>query len=216
MAKRKAPLDFMSWHIYCSEPEWIAVRGNKVKGWLLENGFTGTENHCNEWNYVKGWTGDDFIYSIKSIHGIKGAAFVSAAIALAQESTIDMLMYYDTRPSVYCGAFDLYTCEKLKGYYPLYWYGKFYDMDREIPAENELDNVYSLCGVDKEGKALVQLTYYSDDDSAGNKTVSVDLGKTGKYEIYLVDETHDGELVDTTENLTFDLKRNSILLIKEI
>ena len=216
MAKRKAPLDFLSWHIYCSEPEWIAVRGDKVKKWLMENGFEKTENHCNEWNYIKGWTGDDFIYSIKSMHGIKGAAFVSAAIALAQASTIDMLMYYDTRPSVFCGAFDLYTYEKLKGYYPLCWYGKFYDMEKEIPSENKLDNLYSLCGVDKEGKVMSMVTYYSDDDSSGNKQVCLDFGKTGKYEAYLVDEDHDGELICTTEELEFDLKRNSILLIKEI
>ena len=43
-----------------------------------------------------------------------------------------------------------------------------------------------------------------------------DFGKTGKYEAYLVDEDHDGELICTTEELEFDLKRNSILLIKEI
>ncbi len=127
-----------------------------------------------------------------------------------------MLMYYDTRPSVFCGAFDLYTYEKLKGYYPLYWYGMFYDMEKEIPAENRVDNLYSLCGVDKDGKALAMVTYYSDDDSMGNKTVSLDFGRRGKYEVYLASEDHDGELIATTERLEFDLKRNSILLIKEI
>ncbi len=150
------------------------------------------------------------------MHGEKGAAFVSAAIALAQASAIDMLMYYDTRPSVFCGAFGLYTYAKLKGYYPLYWYGMFYDTEKEIPAENKLDNVYSLCGVDKDGKVLCMVTYYSDDDSMGNKQVCLDFGRTGKYEVYLVDGTHDGELVDTTERLEFDLKRNSILLIREV
>ena len=42
--------------------------------YLDENGYTDTENHCNEWNYVRGWT-EDFVYSIKSIIGIKGATF---------------------------------------------------------------------------------------------------------------------------------------------
>lgn len=58
-----------------------------------------------------------------------------ACITKAQHSDIDMLMYYDTRPSVFCGAFDFYTYEKLKGYYPLYWYGMMYDALGEVPSE---------------------------------------------------------------------------------
>lgn len=216
MAKRKAPLDFFSWHMYAGEPERIAERGDRLKRCLLDNGFNETENHCNEWNYIKGWQDEPYLYSIKARLGEKGAAFTAATISLAQGSAIDMLMYYGTRPTLFCGAFDVRTYEKLKGYYPLYWYGMFYDMEKEIPAQNKIDNIYSLCGVDSNGKVLSQITYFSDDDSAGNKTVRLDFGKSGRYEAYLVDEDHDGELIDTTEELVFTLKRNSILLIKEI
>lgn len=214
MKKRNAPLDFFSWHIYAVKPEQIVERSEQVKALLLKYGFDKTESILNEWNYVKGWS-DDYIYSLKVMHSLKGAAFVMACISEAQKSTIDMLMYYDTRPSVFCGMFDFYTYEKLKGYYPLYWYGKFYDLKNEVRAENDIENIHTLCGVDENGRALCIVTYYTDDD-AGEKSFAVDFGRSGKYEIYLLDGSHDGELVNTTDALNFTMQANTCIMIKEI
>lgn len=214
MQKRNVPIDFFSWHIYCTEPETMLYKSERIKGLLDKYGYSDAESIINEWNYVKGWT-DQFLYTIKSIHGIKGAAFTMACICAAQHSDIDMLMYYDTHPSGFNGAFDYYTYEPLKGYYPLYWYGMFYDMDKEIESDNKIENIYSLCGVDKDGKILAVVTYYTDDDLAENKKISLNFGKESNYEIYLLDEEHNGELIDTTDQLRFDIKRHSALLIKE-
>ena len=112
--------------------------------------------------------------------------------------------------------FDFYTYEKLKGYYPLYWYGKFYDLKNEVRAENDIENVHTLCGVDENGKALCIVTYYTDDDNAVEKSFAVDFGRSGKYEIYLLDESHDGELVNTTDALNFTMQANTCIMIKEI
>ncbi|MBR4072345.1 MAG: hypothetical protein IKK24_00255 [Clostridia bacterium] len=215
MQKRKVPLDFFSWHIYCTEPQEVIERAEIVNSLLIKYGYENSESILNEWNYIKGWT-DEFVYSIKSLTGLKGASFIMANICSAQHSPIDMLMYYDTRPSAFNGIFDFYTYEPLKGYYALYWYGMFYSMEKEIPSENSIENIYSLCGVDNQGKALAVLTYYSDDDNAENKTVNVDLGKDGNYEIYVVDDTHNGELIKTTDKLQFDMKIHNMILIKEI
>ncbi len=215
MKKRQVPMDFFSWHIYSTTPEQILNRAEEIKTLLDKYGYSTVESILNEWNYVKGWT-DEFIYTIESITGLKGAAFITATICAAQHSSIDMLMYYDTRPSCFNGVFDYYTYKKLKGYYPLYWYGQFYDMEKEIPSDNTIENIYSLCGVDKNGKTLAVVTYYTDDDNAENKQIHVDFGKDGKYEIHLLDEEHDGELVETTACLRFDLKRCNTVFIKEI
>ncbi len=216
MQRRNVPLDFFSWHIYCTEPTPMIQKAEAVKTLLTQYGYSDAETILNEWNYVKGWT-DEFKYSIQSIHGIKGAAFVMACLCEAQRSdAIDMLMYYDTRPSAFCGAFDFYTYDKLKGYYPLYWYGMFYDMARSVQAENSIDNIYSLCGIAPDGKVLSVITHYSDDDTAGSRTVSIDFGKTSRYEVYLLDAEHDGELLKTTDTLEFELKNQSAILIKEI
>jgi len=215
MQARQVPIDFFSWHIYTTTPQELTERAEKIQTLLLRYGYDKTESHLNEWNYVRNWT-DAFVYSIQSIHGMKGAAFTMACISLAQRAPIDMLMYYDTRPSAFNGAFDYYTYAPLKGYYPLYWYGMFYDMAAEIQADNEIENIYSLCGVDADGKALAVITHYSEDDGASAVDLKVDFEKSGKYEIYLLDETHTNEKITTTDDLTLHLTVNSCYLIKEI
>ena len=140
-----------------------------------------------------------------------------ACISEAQKSdAIDMLMYYDTRECVFCGVFDYYTYAPLKGYYPLMWYGKFYDMDAEVRCESTPENIYTLCGVDKNDKVLCVITNYSDNDNAEAKEVEIDFGKEGKYEVYMVDSERNGELLEVTEKLEFTLPLHSLLLIKEI
>ena len=215
MRKRNVPLDFFSWHIYCTEPQHMTDKAERIRVLLNKHGYTDTESILNEWNYIKDWE-DQYVYSIKAIHGIKGAAFTMACISEAQHSSIDMLMYYDTRPSCFCGAFDFYTYEPLKGYYPLFWYGMFYNTLHEIEAQNRIDNIYSICGVDKFGKALAVITYYSDNDDAESKDLTVDFGRAGSYEIYLLDKANNAELLKTTDRLEFNMKLHSVLLIKEI
>lgn len=215
MQERKVPIDFFSWHIYCTVPEKMVEKAERMQALMEKYGYGDAENILNEWNYVKGWT-DDFQYSINSIHGIKGGIFTLSCICSAQNSPIDMLMYYDTRPSSFNGVFDYYSYQPLKGYYALYWYGMFYDMEKEISAENSVDNVYSLCGVDKDGKAMAIVSYYTEDDNAPEMQVKVDFGKSGRYEIYLLDSEHNGELVKTTEKLELEMKCHSAVLIKEI
>ena len=215
MSLRQVPIDFFSWHIYCTEPAKLVRRAQIIREILDRYGYTATESHLNEWNYIKGWT-EEFVYSIKSMIGMKGAAFTMACICASQSTSIDMLMYYDTRPSCFNGVFDFYTHKPLKGYYPLFWYGKFYDAVAEIKAENAIDNIYSLCGVQEDGKVMAIATYYTDDDQAAEKTLSLDFGKPGKYEVYLLDENHTNTLIATTETLTFTLKNQSCLFIREI
>lgn len=216
MKKRDVPIDFFSWHIYCIEPQKMMEKADRIQKLLIDNGYDKAESILNEWNYVKGWR-EEFKYTISTIHGMKGAAFVMACISAAQKSSaLDMLMYYDTRPSAFCGAFDYYTFEPLKGYYPLKWYGMFYDMDAEIKCNTEVENIYTLAGIDNNDKVLCVITNYSDDDGAEEKNIRVDFGRKGKYELYLLDDTHDAEMVGTTEDLTICLKANSCIMIKEV
>ena len=191
------------------------ARAQKVRSLMDRYGYGDAESILNEWNYVRDW-GKDFIYSLETIHGIKGATFTMACMSAAQHSSIDMLMYYDTRQSFFNGVFDFYTCKPLKGYYAFLWYGMFYDRKAEIKAENEPENIYSLCGVDENGKVLAVITHYFDEDNAPDQTVSVDFGREGNYEIYVLDKDKNGELVSTTKDLCFNMPVHSSILIKEV
>lgn len=214
MQKRNVPIDFFSWHIYCTSPELIFERSNIFRDLLDKYAYNQTENHLNEWNYIRNFT-KDFVYSIEQIIGIKGAAYIMAVFSIMQRSTIDMLMYYDTRPSVFNGVFDYYTYRPLKGYYPFKWYGKLYDCEYEIRSTNKIDDVYSLCGVDKNGKITAIITHYSDNDEAKSKNIEINFGKNSLYDIYLLDENNDETLIATTSDLKFKLNVNSCLLIVE-
>lgn len=214
MKKRNVPIDFFSWHIYCTEPKQVTTKAETIRKLLVDNGYGSAESILNEWNYGKDWE-KAFIYSIKTITGMKGAAFTMACMSAAQHASIDMLMYYDTRPSPFCGLFNFYTYEPLKGYYPFKWYGMFYDMEAEIRCSTEIEDIYTLCGVDNSNKALTVITYYTDNDKAENKTVNIDFSRSGTYEIYLLDGEHNADLIKTTDTLIFDMQPNTCILVKE-
>ncbi len=215
MQKRNVPMDFFSWHIYCTEPMDMTAKAERMKALTVKYGYEKAESILNEWNYVRGWE-EDYLYSIKAIHGVKGAAFTMACISEAQQAPIDMLMYYDTRPSCFNGAFDYYTYEKLPGYYPLYWYGMLYNCVKEIKADNKIENIYSLCGVDVNGKSTSIITHYSENDDTQTKKISLDFGKEGTYEIYLLDKSHNTELMKTTDKIELDMDLFTMVIIKEV
>ncbi len=214
MQERNVPIDFFSWHIYCIDPADMIKRSETVKNLLCKYGYESAESILNEWNYVKDF-GREYVHTLEMIHGMKGAAFVCACMCEAQKSSIDMLMYYDTRPSVFNGLFDFYTYRPLKGYYPFLWYGAFYNGYREVRSDTQEEHIYSLCGVNERDKVMCMVAYYNDDDTLPEKQVQFDFGKKGGFEAFLLDETHDATPVFCDENLQFTLKVNSCILIKE-
>lgn len=208
------PLDFFSWHRYATEPEDLMEKAVTIRAMLDKYGYTETENILNEWNYVRGW-GDEFVYTLKAIRGAKGATFAMSVMTAAIDAPLDMMMYYDTRPSGFDGAFDPDTKERRKGYYALAWYGMFYDGYRVVRAAEKLPDLYCLAGVNEQGKLLAVLTHYAENDDTLPKEVTLDIGRPGKFEICLVDDAHENVFVPA-EDLTFTMKVHSMILIREL
>ena len=216
MHKREVPMDFFSWHIYSASVAHVIRRATTARELMDEFGYENAESILNEWNYVRGWDKVNFPYSIKQIIGLKGAAFTMAVMCASQKSDIvDMLMYYDARPTTFNGLFDFYLLGPLQGYYPFLWYGMLYDTE-EVRAEADPEDIYTLCGVDKDGKVTATVTYYTDDDNAAARDVKLDLGKAGKYEIYRLDENSDPTVATVTDKLEFTLENCASVLVKEI
>ena len=218
MQKRAVPMDFFSWHLYRREVERVKSRCEKTRESLNRYGYNETESILNEWQYVKGWSGDEFQYTVNQIMSNKGAAFVMACMSECQRTPVDMLMYYDARPSVFNGMFDFYSYKPLKGYYPFLWFGMLYENYKEVECKNNIDDVYTICGVNGKEKVMSVITYYSDLDIAQDKSVAVDFGKDENtlYEIYLMDEDNTGDFLYITKSLEFTLKPNSCVMIKEV
>jgi hypothetical protein len=49
-------LDFFSWHRYSDEPAELSERARNIRALLDEFGFSKTESHLNEWNFLPGKT----------------------------------------------------------------------------------------------------------------------------------------------------------------
>ena len=214
MSRRNAPLDFFSWHNYGASPAALMAEAEMFRSLLDRYGFTEAENILDEWNYMH----DQTVYftdSLAQIHGIKGAAYVMACMSAAQQAPLDKMMYYCAEPYYYNGMFDYYTLRPLKGYYPFVWFSEFKELT-ELRAENRIDDIYTLCGIDRDGKIKAVVTYYTDEDNMPEKELSFDFGKEGRYTLTLLDEDTTCEVVATSARPQFTLRPNSCLFIQEV
>ncbi len=213
------PMDFLSWHWYGVEPKEMSKKGTRIAKIAKNYGYGNAESILNEWNYVRGW-GDEFVYSIETMIGMKGAAFTSACMAEGQKNpSIDMLMYYDARPTAMNGMFDFYTMRPLKGYYPFLIYSNIYELKKQVKAKIDDKEIYAVCSKNDE-HARMMVTYYSENDNASPKFVTIntegadfsnakiyvtDINKTMAEN--MIDKFHDGKI-------TLRLERNSIVYIE--
>ncbi len=193
------PLDFYSFHCYSDTPVEIYNAAIEAYNNLKKYGFEGVETILNEWNYVKGWVGDEWKYTLSCERGLKGSSFIASAMALCQYSPLDMLMYYDARPSVMNGLFQMDSpWIRLKGYYPFLMFSQLYKMKNAVSVQNA-DNIYSVAAKgDYEGGVI--LSYYDEEEREAKKEIELCLyGLKGSYkaEIYLLDEDTDFTLVRT-------------------
>ena len=191
--------DFFSWHIYAATVEEEQERIRDVRDILDRYGFTETESILNEWNYARGWEGDEWIYTLKTEKGLKGSSYIAATMCMAQYEKVDNLMFYDARPCAMNSLFNTdFVFECLKGYYPFYMFNQLYQLDNAVEVERDTADVWAVAASGKEQN--VMLSYYNDDDTAPEKTVKVELkninNKNGvRLEYYCLDESHDCELV---------------------
>ena len=133
LAQLTAPLDFLSWHVYAWNTEKVAEKVVLARRLLDQYGFTRTESILNEWNYVKSFHGDEWLYSLRMEKSLKGAAFIGAVMCTCQKLPLDMLMYYDARPCGMNGMFSTdFVCDRLKGYYPFYMFNALYQLGTEV------------------------------------------------------------------------------------
>ncbi len=205
VAEEKAPLDFFSWHGYTLEIDYIIKKLRETREMLDEYGFTETESILNEWNYAK----DFSIAEFKQLLSIKGAAFTSAYISVCQDGPLDMLMYYDARPTVMNNLFDYDFFEPRKGYYVHKFWGEMLKNGAvQCKAEYDIPDVYVTCAK-AENEEYAVITYYTDKKDRPSKTVSVKFenSKITEKAIYLLDAEK-----DMAKMFTFNVTDGDLLI----
>ncbi len=212
--KENAPLDFFSWHGYTLEIDYIINKIKESKELLNEFGFENTENILNEWNYAK----DFSVAEYKQLLSIKGAAFTSAYISVCQNGPIDMLMYYDARPTVFNNLFDPDFYEPRKGYYILKFWGEM-RKENAVECESlcEIPDVY-VTAAKGENTEFAIITYYTDEKNQPPKEIEISFENSSFSEksIYLHSGEKNMEKIGTVSgnSVTLTIEANTVIVIK--
>ena len=97
------PLDFFSWHCYTADPAELSARALAVRRLLDSKGFTETESHLNEWNYLPGndWgpigqSGTPLArqHAYEAMSGAPGAAFVATTLLELQDAPVNVCNFF--------------------------------------------------------------------------------------------------------------------------
>ena len=114
----------------------------------------------------------------------KGAAFVAATMIACHAEPVDMLMYYDAKPSAHMnGMFDQVTLMPLKAYYAIYGWGQMSACcDRAVKTTSDASDIYAVAAKGANGKRMIFVARYSDDDNVANlRQVTIRLADGGAF-----------------------------------
>lgn len=225
MSKRKVPMDFFSWHIYHNKPQKVLSAAGTFRAMMDKYGYTSAESILDEWNYIRNWD-SKYVYSLARIRDIKGAAFVASTMSVLQNSSlVDMAMYYDFRPSEFCGAFDYCTFEPLEPYYAFYAWGKLAGAGHSTAVSvKDGNDVFCTAAKSAQGRlTLLVVRYNEDNNELASKRISLavdglNLSPSQRIFGYLTDKSHKYTQVPLEFNakgeLAFDLEPLSFILIE--
>lgn len=195
VSENKIPLDFFSWHSYTGDVQWILEGAKDARKYLDKYGLTKTESILDEWNYLYGWKGDEFLETVKGIGDERGAAFSAAVMCACQDAPVDMLMYYDAQPSVFNGLFDYYTLQPKIGYYPFLMFSELKKTGPQTFASSSDKDVYVLAASGDKKAALI--VYYPSPKVKNPKSRSITVkGFDQEPRLYLTDKTHRMERIN--------------------
>lgn len=190
------PLDFYSFHRYDNTPDGIYETVYEAKASLKEAGLENVETVLNEWNYVKGWMGEDWKESLNVWKGLKGASFITATMCECQYSPLDMLMFYDARPCSMCSLFETdRPWVALKGYYPFKMFSELYKIGEAVEIIKNDKSIYAAAAKNN-NSAKIMLTFFENSIEEQNKEVILDLKSLGlsgdiNYKCCLLDGNSD-------------------------
>ena len=136
------PLDFFSWHCYTDNPAELSARARAVRRLLDARGFTKTESHLNEWNYLPGNSWDILSRTAapearqraaEQVSGAPGAAFLAASLIELQDAPLDVANFFHGE----CGMFGLFTeaGAPTRNYHAMLAFAQMLDTPKRVRTE---------------------------------------------------------------------------------
>ncbi len=138
------PLDFFSWHSYSDAKKNVEYE-KYVRQKLDEYGYTGTESILNEWNP-----------GTKRRGTLEDCAYVSEMMMTMQNTTADMLMYYNGAVhGTYNGLYDPLKLEPFKSYYAFLAFDKLYRLKNQSRVSDIPENVSCIAASSEDKQAAL-------------------------------------------------------------
>ncbi len=139
------PLDFFSWHCYTDNPSELSARARAVRRLLDARGFTKTESHLNEWNYLPGNSWDMLSRTVapearqravERMAGPSGGAFLAASLIELQDAPLDVANFFHGE----CGLFGLFTevGAPTRNYHAMLAFAQMLDTPKRVRTEGML------------------------------------------------------------------------------
>jgi hypothetical protein len=163
--KENVPLNFFSWHCYTADPSELAARSQAIRNLLDSKGFTETENHLNEWNYLPGnkWTALDRAATpvarqacYQEMAGAPGASFVVASLLELEDAPIDVCNFYHGE----LGGFGIFTEQgvPLKAYQGLRAFQGLVETPRRVETHGAVAGKLAYAaGLSRDGREATML-----------------------------------------------------------
>ena len=226
----RVPLNFFSWHCYTADPSELTARAWAIRRLLDSKGFTETENHLNEWNFLPGNSWDPIGKTAtpvgrrrfyEEIGGAEGAAFIAASLLELQDAPVDVCNFFHGE----LGGFGIFTDQgvPLKAYQALRAFQSLLETPKRVEThgftEGKLAFVAGLSPDGREATMLVSnFKAVSDDFSVKWRGFSWTGGV--KVDIRIVDATRNFSEVRTeslpegSDFLGLALKAPAIAMIR--
>jgi len=226
--RESAPLDFFSWHLYSNDPLEVTGRARGIREWLNQNGYSKTESHYNEWNYLPG---NDWGPLLKNgqglprekfaanIGGAPGAAYDAYVLMALQDCPVDVANYYAADQQ----EFGLFTWDGVpkKSFYAFKAFKLLLDTPARLGAEGTVPGSLTLCaGTNAENSAVnILISHYKSTGDSLTLTVDHLPWESAEYELFVVDATHElksirKEKLSGAIQLGDDLKAAAVGLIR--
>jgi xylan 1,4-beta-xylosidase len=201
----QVPLDFFSWHRYAKDPSDYARRARAIRQLLDEHGFSRTESHFNEWNYLpdEDWTpmmkeGQGLRRELWSAEmgGPKGAAFAAWALISLQDAPVDAANFYTAEVQMF-GMFNLNGVPR-KNFFAFKAFRALLDTPCRVSMPAAQTGQVALCaGLNAEkSRATLLLSNF---DTPGTppelRLRNLPWGTSTAFEVHVVDSSHNLELV---------------------
>lgn len=228
--KDNVPLSFFSWHCYTANPAELSARSRAIRQFLDSKGFTDTENHLNEWNYLPGnnWkpltrsgTPLERQQAYAEMAGARGAAFVAASLLELQDTPIDVCNFYHGE----LGGFGIFTEQgvPLKSYQALRAFQGLVETPRRVETSGAVPGKLAFsAGLSVDGREATMLVSNFSDSRSDFVIYWKDFAWTGGVtaEVRTINEGADfsnartESITTETPSLRLTLKTPAIALVR--